>query len=165
MIVALFNDQDALRHALHRLREEQIGPLETYTPAPLEGESEQSPIPLIVLLSGLLGAAASFGLQTWSSVVAYPFDVGGRPQFSWPPFIVTAFENAVLVAIVGGFLAYFVINRLPCLYEPVDEAESLRSVSTDGWVLAVQTKKAAPLERARILLRSLNAAHIEDVEG
>ena len=165
MIVALFDKQDDLLHALHRLRTENIGPLETYTPAPLDGESEQSPIPLIVLLVGLLGAAASFLLQTWSSMVAYPFKVGGRPGFSWPPFIVTTFENAVLIAIVAGFVAYMVINRMPRLYAPIDEADALREASGDGWVLAVQTEESAPLDRARALLKALHAVRIEDVPG
>ena len=37
MIVALFRTENALSHALHRLRDARIGPLETYTPAPLRG--------------------------------------------------------------------------------------------------------------------------------
>ena len=38
MIVALFRTENALSHALHRLRDARIGPLETYTPAPLRDE-------------------------------------------------------------------------------------------------------------------------------
>jgi len=150
---------------LHRLREARIGPIETYTPAPLEDASEQSSIPAIVLLAGLLGAAASFGLQAWSSMVAYPFHIGGRPQFAWPSFVVTAFENAVLVAVVGGFLSFLIASRMPRLYDLVDEADAMRPASSDGWVLAILTDETAPLARARTLLRTLNAARIEDIGG
>jgi len=163
MIVALFEKEDDLRHALRRLRAENIGPIETYTPAPVEGESEQSVIPLIILVAGLLGAAASFGLQTYSSTVAYPFLIGNRPDFSWPPFIVTAFENAVLIALIAGIVSFLLVSRLPLLYAPVDEATAMRRASSDGWVLTVQGREAATLDRARRLLHRLDAASIEEV--
>jgi hypothetical protein len=163
MIVALFEEEDGLRHAVQRLRAESIGPVETYTPAPLDGEDERSPIPLIVLLAGLAGAAASFGLQTWSSTVAYPFAIGGRPEFAWPAFIVNAFENAVLIAVVAGVAAFLLINRMPLLYAPVDEAAAMRRASADGWVLAVQSQENETLARARTLLRGMVGVRIEEV--
>ena len=165
MIVALFEHPEALRAALRHLRAAGIAPLETYTPAPLEDDDTRSPIPAIVLAAGLLGAAASFALQSWSSLVAYPFDIGGRPNFAWPDFIVTAFENAVLLAVMAGFGAFLVINRMPLLFDPVDNAGALRRASSDGWVVAVRSTEAATLDRARALLGTLHPARIEDVRA
>ena len=165
MIVAMFNDEPNLARALQRLRGERVGPLETLTPAPLQGESEGSPIPVIILLAGLLGAAASFGLQTWSAVVAYPFRSGGHPDFAWASFIPTTFENAVLVAIVTGFAAFMIINRLPRLYDPIDELPAIREASRDGWFLAVRTEDAATLDHARALLRDLHPARLDELPG
>lgn len=163
MIVAMFDREAGLAHALERLRAARVGPIETYTPAPLKGEDTSSPIPVVILLAGLLGAAASFGLQTYSFTVAYPFRIGGRPDFAWASFIPNAFENAVLVAVAAGFLAFFVINRMPRLYDPVDEAPSLRAASGDGWFLSVRSEEPAVLDRARSLLRDARAARIEEV--
>ncbi len=163
MIVALFRHEADLVQALTRLRADRIDPIETYTPMPLEGEDRASPIPVIILLAGLLGAAASFGLQTYSFTVAYRFHIGGRPDFAWASFIPNIFENAVLVAIVVGFLAFMIINRMPQLYDPVDEADLMRRASVDGWVLAVRSKEPAMLERARDLLRELGPDRIEEV--
>ncbi|MBV9811254.1 MAG: DUF3341 domain-containing protein, partial [Acetobacteraceae bacterium] len=78
MIVALFPHEDALTAALSVLRARGIRAVETYTPAPLQAEDERSPIPVIILVAGLVGAVASLGLQTYSNTVAYPFPIGGR---------------------------------------------------------------------------------------
>jgi len=163
MIVAMFHREDGLVQALERLRAARIHPIETYTPAPLRNEDTASPIPIIILLAGLLGAAASFGLQTYSDTVAYPFLIGGRPDFAWASFIPNAFENAVLIAVATGFVAFFVINRMPRLYDPVDEAPSIRGASSDRWLLSVRSEEPALLDRARAVLRDTQAARIEEV--
>ena len=165
MILAMWAEEDGLSTALARFRDERIGPLETYTPAPLQDEAASSPIPLIILVAGLLGAAASFLLQTYSFTIAYPFDIGGRPQFAWASFIPTVFENAVLVAIAAGFVAFMVINRLPHLYDPVDESDAMRRATRDRWFLQVATEDPAVLARARDLLDNLHPVSIEELPG
>jgi hypothetical protein len=159
MIVATFHCEADLGSALARLSAAGIGTVETYTPAPLTGADTASPIPFVIMLAGLLGGAASFGLQVYSATVAYPLNIGGRPMLAWPSFIPTAFENAVLVAIVAGFAGFMIINRMPLLYDPVDEAESLREASGDRWCLSVDGDPAM-LAEARVVLRG---ARIEDV--
>lgn len=163
MIVAAFRGPDGLSHALERLRAAGVGPVETYTPAPLDGEDARSPLPLVILAAGLLGGAASFGLQAYSSLVAYPLIIGGRPKFAWVSFIPTVFENAVLLAVAAGFLGFMLINRMPRLYEPVDEADAMRRASSDRWCLSVQSEDPAVLDRARALLRDADPDGIEDV--
>lgn len=161
MMVAAFRDQDGLVDAMGRLRSAGIGPLETYTPAPLPDAEKGSPIPLVVLAGGVLGAVASMGLQTYSSVWAYPIDIGGRPDFAWASFIPTVFENAVLVAVLAGFVAFFVLNRMPQLYDPVDEADAMRRASADRWCVAIRSEDAALLDQARAALSA--AVSIQEV--
>lgn len=163
MIVAAFRDPDGLSHALERLRAAQVGPIETYTPTPLDGEGAWSPLPLVVLAAGLLGGAASFGLQAYSSLVSYPLIIGGRPKFAWASFIPTVFENAVLLAVAAGFVGFMVINRMPRLYEPVDEADAMRRASSDRWCLSVRSEEPAVLDRVRALLRGMDPASVEEV--
>ena len=165
MILAMWAEEEGLARALARLREARIGPLETYTPAPLAGEPTGSPIPLVILLAGLLGAAASFALQTYSFEVAYPFDVGGRPQFAWASFIPTVFENAVLVAVAAGFAAFMLINHLPLLYDPVDESDAMRRATRDRWFLQVRSADPAVLAQARDLLGGLHPVTVEELPG
>lgn len=163
VIVASFPREAALADALAQLRDARLGPVETYTPSPLAGEDTHSPIPLIILAAGLIGGAASFALQTYSSTLAYPFASGSRPDFAWASFIPTAFENAVLVAIAAGFAAFMFINRLPRLYDPVDEAPALRPATGNAWVLALRSEDPATLARARTLLRTLGPAQLDEL--
>jgi len=155
-VLAAFRDPEQLRTALQRLRAADLGTIETYTPQPLEEGS--SPIPLAILLAGVLGMAASFLLQTYANVWAYPLDIGGRPPFSWPSFIPIAFENGILAAVATGVFGYLLANRLPRLYEPIDEAAAMRLAMRDRWCVAVQTEHA---EAARWILQDCEADSIE----
>ena len=164
MIVALFHDEGSLVRATRRLREAGIEPLETYTPAPLKDAPKTSPVPVIMLAAGLIGSLSSLALQTWSYTAAYPFPIGGRPQFAWPSFTPTLFENGILVAVTAGFISFLTYNGFPRLYDPIDEAEIMRRASQDGWIVAVRSKDASTLADARTLLAELGAARIEAVQ-
>lgn len=165
MIVATFAEEVQLARALRQCKAQNVGPIETYTPSPPPDDTAASPIPLIILIAGLIAGACSFGLQSFSSAVAYPFDIGGRPHVSWPAFIPTTFENAALVAIAAGFVAFLAINRMPRLYERVDEAAGMRRASRDRWVLQVASDDVAMLRRARALLVTLDPVLLEELPG
>ncbi len=162
MIVGQFAHEAALTQALGEMRRAQLGDVETFTPAPVVTAEGVSPLPLIILIGGLLTGAASFGLQCASAMFAYPFDIGGRPDFAWPAFVPTAFENGVLGAILAGFFGYLIINRLPRLYDPVDDVAIMRHASRDGWMLQLSGADAVGLHRARALMLELGALCVEE---
>ena len=162
MILGQFAHEESLPHALSVLRGAGLGPVETYTPAPLAAAESTSRLPLIILLGGVLTGAASFALQCISAMVAYPFDIGGRPGFAWPSYVPTAFENAVLGAIAAGFFGFMIINHLPRLYDPVDDIPIMRNASRDGWMLQVCATDAQEMRQARTLMLELGAIQVEE---
>ena len=161
-ILAGFDSPHDLQHALERLREARIEALESYTPVPLEEEASSSPLPLAMFAAGVAGFVGFFLLMTYADVYAYPLDIGGRPTFAWPAFVPIAFEIGVLCAMVVGFFGYFVICRMPQLYAPVDECDSFRRASRDGWFVAIRTADPERAAQARALLDTLHPTSVEE---
>jgi hypothetical protein len=157
-LVASFETESNLSEALPRLRD--LGEIETYTPKALENEYPPSILPLVVLVAGFLGFGVGFGMQAYADAVGYPVDIGGRPEFSWPAFVPIAFEIGVLSAVATGFLGYLLVNRLPHLHDPVDEALLMRGATGDRWCVAIRTETP---ERAQDLLRALSAEQVEEL--
>jgi hypothetical protein len=153
-----FGSEHELVEALGKLRIADIGEIETYTPKPLD--SGPSIVPKIVLAAGLLGTVASFALQTYADTAAYPLNIGGRPNLSWPAFVPIAFENGILLAMLAGFFGFMIVNRLPRLYDPIDETAAIRRATRDAWCLAVH---AQDTERVRHLLREFAPQTIEEL--
>jgi hypothetical protein len=163
-ILVRFQNEAALREALTRLRADRIDNLETYTPKPLEDESASSPLPAIVLLAGVLGSIAAFAMQALASTRAYPEDIGGRPLYSWRAFIPITFEVGILFAVLAGVFGYLVLNRMPSLYRPIDELDSMRYHSMrSGWLVAIRPAEPALLARARGLIEPLEPLAIEEI--
>jgi hypothetical protein len=156
-LIASFASEAGLVDALPRLR--TLGSVETYTPKALE-DDRPSILPLVVLVAGLVGSACGFGMQAYANMIGYPVDIGGRPEFSWPAFVPIAFEIGVLSAVLAGFIAFLVVNRLPRLYEPVDEASLMRDATRDRWCVSIRTESP---DRAHALLRDLSADMVEEL--
>ncbi len=159
-LVAAFESERALRQALSKLRAEGLDTT-TYSPKMLEDGDMSSPIGALILTAGAIGVTAGFAMQVYANVIAYPLDIGGRPKFSWPAFIPIAFEIGVLFAVLAGVFGYLILARLPRLYDPVDDCQSMRRVMRDEWALAVRAADTEQLERARATLQQFHPKLIE----
>ena len=159
-VVGAFTSEEGLKAALPRLHAAGFHTLETYTPTALDESG--SILPMIILVAGVLGCVGGFLMQCYATMVSYPLNIGGRPGFSWPAFVPIAFEIGVMAAMVAGFFGYFVINHLPHLYDPIDEAKIVRQASIDRWCVAIDTDDAGG---ARRMLWRLAAHEVEDVSA
>ncbi len=144
-LLVTFASERELLDALGTLRAKRLGDIEIYTPKPIE--TGYSIVPTLVLIAGILGTVASFALQTYADTAAYPLDIGGRPDLSWPAFIPIAFENGVLVAVLVGFFAFFAVNHMPRLYDAIDETIGIRRATRDSWCLAIRTEVPESVRR------------------
>ncbi len=131
---------DELLAATRAARAEGITPMDAFAPYPMEDLTEAlgnrpSRIPWIMLYCGIAGAVIAFGTMTFSAVIHYPFNVGGRPYFSWPAFVPVTFELTILFAALGGAFALAFLSRLPRLHHPVFNDRGFRDSEQAGFFL------------------------------
>jgi len=169
-LLASFESPEALLRAAARLRAGGFTALDAFTPFPVEGLAEElgyrgSPIGWIVLGGGIVGFAAMFGLESYSVLVNFPVEVGGRPLFSWPAFIIPAFETGILLGSFAGLFGMLALNRLPKLYHPVFNSKDFSLARDDRFCLLVASNDPA-YDRAKLrrLFRALGADAVEEVE-
>jgi hypothetical protein len=156
--------------AARGVREAGYRRVDGYSPFPIEELSEalhfhRSHVPKIVLGGGILGALAGWGLEYWSSVIAYPLNIGGRPFNAWPAFIVPAFETTILFAAGSAVLGMLALNGLPQPYHPVFNAPSFALATRDRFFICVEaTDPRFDRAETRTLLKRLGASEVSEVE-
>ena len=143
-LLAEFTEADALVAAAHRAYEDGYRKLDAYSPMPIEGLAEaigftRNRMPLLVLIGGLLGGCGGLAMMWFSAVKDYPFNVGGRPLFSWPAFIPITFELTILGASVFAVLGMFGLNGLPMPYHPVFNVPSFALASRNRFFLCIES--------------------------
>lgn len=141
-LMAEFGGPRRLIRAIEAAQEAGYTEMDAFTPYPIEEVWEalghhKSKLPGIVLAGGILGAILGFGLQYWTSVIAYPLNIGGRPLNSWPAFIPVTFEMTILVATLFTVLGMFALNGLPQPYHPVFNVERFALASRDRYFLCI----------------------------
>ena len=102
----------------------------------------------IVLMGGVTGMLAGYGLEYWSQVIAYPLNIGGRPYHSWVSFIPPAFETTILFGAFAAVFGMLALNGLPQPYHPVFNHERFSHASSDG-VLPRHRSRRPEVRRAR----------------
>lgn len=63
------------------------------------------------LIIGLLGFISTFLFQYCACIYYYPLNIGNRPMFSIITVLPYAFEIAVLLAGLGGFIAFLILSN------------------------------------------------------
>lgn len=168
-VLAQFTGPDDLVRAIQRLRQENYASLEAYTPFPNAEVIDQmsfkrSPMPLIILVGGVVGGASIYALMYWINLHAYPINIGGRPLHSWPAFIPPTFECTVLVASFSAIIGMMVMCRLPRLHHPLFEIEAFKRASTDGFFIVVRADDGRyDVDRLRTLMSEIGAMQTWEV--
>ena len=168
-VMAEFDTAEQVLEATRRARREGYTEMDAYTPYPVEGLSDElgltrTRVPFVVLMAGLVGAAAGFFMQYWSMAVDYPFNVGGRPENSWPVFIPITFEVMVLVAAFAALLGMLFIHGLPRPYHPVFKVDRFVEANSYSFFLCIEsTDPRFDREGTRQFLAGLGAKAVMEV--
>jgi Protein of unknown function (DUF3341) len=169
-LMAEFEDPTSLVTATERAHKEGYRCMDAYSPFPIEElhhalGAHHTRLPLIVLIGGLVGCIGGYALEYWSSVIAYPLNIGGKPLHSWPAFIPVTFECTILAAALSCVLGMLALNGLPMPYHPVFSVPRFQLASRDRYFLMILARD--PRFRAGDTFRfmeSLGGSYVTDVE-
>ncbi len=168
-VVAQFSSANAVLAAVHKAREAGYSKMEAYSPVPVHGLDEaigrkRSKLPWIVFAGGLTGCLTGLGMQYWMAAVDYPWNVGGRPPFSWPAFIPVTFELTILFAALSCVIGMFALNGLPRPHHPIFNTPDFDRSAIDHYFLCLEA--VDPIfheEQATQLLSSLSPEAVNTI--
>lgn len=166
-MLAEYSTASAIYHACEKVRDAGYTRWDAHTPFPVHGLDaamglSRSKLPWFVLVCGLSGAGLAFTLQWWTSVVAQPIVIAGKPLFSWQAFVPVTFEVGVLFAAFGAVLGMLAMNGLPELYHSVFHSERFNRASDDRFFISIESTDPNYDEtKTRALLEEAGADHVE----
>ena len=170
-LLAEFNTPGELVQATEAAHAAGYRRMECYTPYPVEEAAvalrfHKNRVPLLTLLGGLMGVTTAFLMETWIAVWSYPLNIGGRPLFSWPAFIIPAYEWTILFAGLSAAFGMVALNGLPQLYHPLFNAPNFRQgATTDKFFLCLEaTDPRFSIMETRALLEQFSPASVMEVE-
>ncbi len=169
-VMAEFPDATSLVVAARKVHAEGYRRTDAYSPFPIHElfdalDAHDRRVQLFVLLGGIAGMIAGFGLCYWVSVIAYPLNIGGRPLNSWPAFIPVTFEMTILFASFAAVLSWIVLSGLPLPYHPVFNVPRFAEISSEkGFFLTIEsTDPKFDRLRTADFLKGLGAREINEI--
>lgn len=169
-LIAEFTTPGELYHACEKVRDAGYTRWDAHTPFPVHGLEKAmglkpSPLPFIVFIGAMTGAAGGFVLQKWVSGSAYKLVISGKPLFSWPAFIPITFELGVICGALSALLGMFALNQLPRLHHPLFNSKRFERASDDRFFISIESADPKfDLDGTRKFLEGLHPAAVESVE-
>jgi hypothetical protein len=140
-VSAEFETSDGMVAALLALRDAGLGRLDAFSPVPIpQAGDAPSPITPFAIGAALAGGLGMFAMCVFATVSSYRFNIGGRPLFSWPAYIVPSFSSAMLAGAVAVLLVMLFLNRLPRLNHPAFNIPDFIRASSDRFFVAVEAR-------------------------
>lgn len=168
-LIAEFDDPDALCAATEQAYEAGYRTMDAFSPFPIHGLAEsmgvdKTSVSMFTLIGGLTGAVAGFGMQWFAMVIHMPFDIGGKPYFSWPSFIPITFEMTILFGAFSALGSMLLMNELPRLHHPIFNAKRFERASSDGFFLCIESNDGQyDRETTATFLRGLSPVEVSEV--
>jgi hypothetical protein len=156
--------------ACEKVRDAGYHDWDAFAPYPVHGLNDamgikHSKLPLVVLGAAVTGAGGAILLQWWMNAHNYPLVISGKPLFSLPANIPIMFELTVLFSAIAAFIGMLAFNNLPMLHHPVLNSPSFDRVTTDTFLIVIETKDPSFDEKkTRALLESAGGDEIAWIE-
>jgi len=170
-LLAEFNTPGEMVAATRAAREAGYRRMECYTPYPVEEAADalhfhKNRVPLLCLIGGILGGSTAFLLECWVSIWSYPLNIAGRPLFSWPAFIIPAYEWTILFAGLSAAFGMLALNGLPQPYHPLFNAPNFANGATsDKFFLCLESADPRfDVKASRAFLEKYHPVSVVEVE-
>jgi hypothetical protein len=168
-VMAEFDTPTELVRAANAANAEGYRKMDAYSPYPIEELNHalhlhHNKLPLIVLLGGITGGLTGFLLQWYITVYNFPTNIGGRPLFSWPMYIVITFELTVLFASIAATFGLLGLCGFPRPYHPVFNVPRFSLATRNGFFLCIEADDALfELDRTKSFLIGLDPKEVSEV--
>lgn len=170
-VLGEYASPEALLDAVRSLRARGYRQLDAFVPFPVKGLEQalglrRSWLNRINWAAAAFGAGFAFWLQWLVNHRLFPLDIGGRPSFAIPAFIIVTFETMVLFSGVTALVSFAWACRLPRLRHPLFTVDGFESASLDRFWLGVNADDPAfdPVG-TEAELRALGAGRVELARG
>lgn len=142
-IVGIFNDEDVVMNAVHKIRSQGVKIHEVFCPYPVHGLDEalgyQRPrMGISAFVFGISGTLLAFLLTFWTLGYDWPMNIGGKNFIPFPTNIPIVFELTVLLAAFGMSFTFFFMEGLGPSVKPI--IFDIRSTD-DKFAMAIDLKK------------------------
>ena len=168
-IMAEFDSASDLVAAARKTHEAGYRKIDAYSPFPVEELAEAigfhtNRVPLVTLIGAMIGGVSGYLMQYWIAVLNYPVNIAGRPNHSWPAFIVVTFEMTILFGVIAAVFGMLALNGLPMPYHPVFNVPRFAMATKDRFFLIVfSTDAKYNRANTRQFLESLGPRSISEV--
>ncbi len=117
---------------------------DAYSPFPIHGMDDamglkDSKLGWIVLSHALVGFSGGLFLQIWTSSIAYPINISGKPFINLPAFIPVTFELTILLSAFAAVFGMFFLANMPKHHNPLFNSDNFRKVTDDGFFICIET--------------------------
>ena len=116
-VVGVFEDEDVLLNAVHKVRGSGVKIHEVYSPFPVHGLDDalgykRTRLPIAAFIFGLTGTSLALIMQIWMLGFDWPMIIGGKNFASLPPFIPVTFEMTVLLSALGMVATFLIVSDM-----------------------------------------------------
>lgn len=168
-VMAEFDNPTDLVRAANAANAQGYRKMDAYSPFPIEELHQalnlhKNKLPLIVLFGGICGGLTGFMLQWYITVYNFPTNIGGRPLFSWPMYIVITFELTVLFASIFATFGLLGLCGFPTPYHPVFNVPRFSMATRNGFFFCIEANDPLfELDKTKSFLIGLDPKEVSEV--